>query len=240
MGKALWYTYRYHTGTIAFGSLILTIIWFIRAIFEYLANKLEGTNGGNGCTKCLLSCSKCCLDCFDRFVRFINLNAYVYCAISSEGFCNSAMHSFLLMLKNTAKFFFVEGLTTYFVFMAKVCISLCTTVTCYFLLETLVDVEKNDVRELLPLTFVFFTSYLVASVFLSMYEASSATILMCYLLDHDESGFISRSKKENNLNYGDHVPKQLHEFMTGGKPLGIDMSKNYAIQESLLHANYMN
>jgi len=67
-----------------------------------------------------------------------------------------------------------------------------------------------------------------------MYEASSATILMCYLLDHDESGFIGRKKKQNVFYTPDHVPEQLNKFMTGSKVLGINMQKDYAIQESLL------
>jgi len=135
VGKSIWCTWRYHLGTLAFGSLILTIVWFIRAIFEYLAKKMNDATGDNGCTRCLVSCIRCCLDIFEKFIRFINLNAYVYCAISSESFCESAMHSFLLMLKNSAKFFFVEGLVTYLTFMAKVVIASCNTIVCYFLIQ---------------------------------------------------------------------------------------------------------
>lgn len=34
--------FRYHTGTLAFGSLILAIVQIIRVILEYLDQKLKG------------------------------------------------------------------------------------------------------------------------------------------------------------------------------------------------------
>jgi len=145
---------------------------------------MKDSTGENGCTKCIICCMRCCLDCFDRFIRYVNMNAYVYCAISSEPFCSSALHSFLLMLKNAAKFGFVEGLATMFMFMAKCCISLFTTVSCYFLLKVMVA-DSVDERPLFPMIVVFFTSYMVASIFISVFEACSSTILMCYLLDFD-------------------------------------------------------
>ena len=40
VGKGLWWTWRYHTGTIAFGSLLIAIVWTVRALFEYVGNKV--------------------------------------------------------------------------------------------------------------------------------------------------------------------------------------------------------
>jgi len=33
---------RYHTGSLAFGALILSVVQFIRIILEYLDHKLKG------------------------------------------------------------------------------------------------------------------------------------------------------------------------------------------------------
>ena len=96
------------------------------------------------------------------------MNAYVYCAISSEPFCSSALHSFLLMLKNAAKFGFVEGLATMFMFMAKCCISFFTTVSCYFLLKVMVA-DDVDQQPIAPMIVVFFSSYMVAFIFISVF-----------------------------------------------------------------------
>ena len=62
-------------------------------------------------------------------MRYLTRNAYIYMAISSESFCSSALNAFILMLKNSAKFAFVEGFSDVFMFIAKICISVFSTVT---------------------------------------------------------------------------------------------------------------
>ena len=92
----------------------------------------------NGCTKCLVGCIRCCLDCFDRFIRYINRNAYIYCALTGSSYCTSALNSFVLILKNAAKFGFVEGIAGCFMFIAKFFIAIMTTLVSYFLLGAMV------------------------------------------------------------------------------------------------------
>ena len=60
----------FHLGTVAFGSLIIAIIRFVRAILDYVEKKLSMYN--NDLTRCLLWCCKCCLWCLEKFMRFIN------------------------------------------------------------------------------------------------------------------------------------------------------------------------
>ena len=38
----MWWSIRYHAGTLAAGSLIVAIVWLIRIVFEYIAKKMEG------------------------------------------------------------------------------------------------------------------------------------------------------------------------------------------------------
>merc|ERR1719464_242023 len=121
-------------GSLAFGSFLLAVIWIIRIIFEYVGEKVVDSVGGNGCTRCLLGYIRCCLDCFDRFIRYLNRNAYIYMALSGESFCSSAINAFLLILKNAAKFGFVEGIASCFMFIAKFFISIMTTLISFFIL----------------------------------------------------------------------------------------------------------
>uniref|UniRef100_A0A8C3LNW9 Choline transporter-like protein n=1 Tax=Chrysolophus pictus TaxID=9089 RepID=A0A8C3LNW9_CHRPC len=75
---------RYHTGSLAFGALILAIVQLIRVILEYLDHKLKGTQ--NSFTRFLLCCLKCCFWCLERFLKFINRNAYIMIAIYGKNF----------------------------------------------------------------------------------------------------------------------------------------------------------
>ena len=129
---------RYHMGSLAFGSFLLTLVWIIRIIFEYIGEKMVDATGNNGCTKCLIGCCRCCLACFDRFIRYLNRNAYIYCALSGEGFCSSAINSFILILKNAAKFGFVEGIAGCFMFIAKFFVATLTTVISFCILRAMV------------------------------------------------------------------------------------------------------
>lgn len=38
--------FRYNFGSLAFGSLLLALIWFIIIVFEYLNKKLGGNGNG--------------------------------------------------------------------------------------------------------------------------------------------------------------------------------------------------
>lgn len=160
---------------------------------------MEGATPNNGCTKCIVGCMRCCLACFDRFIRYINRNAYIYCALSGESFCSSALNSFLLILKNAAKFGFVEGIATVFMFIAKFFIAIMTTLISYFVLTAMVEVGSVYA----PLLVIFFFSYIVSSIFIEIFDTGANTILQCYLLDITVG-----------LCNDEHIPRSLVKFFS--------------------------
>ena len=216
--KGFWWTFRYNMGTLALGSFILTIVWLIRTIFEYIGEKMHQASAGNKCVECLLCMVRCCLDCFDRFIRYLNRNAYIYCAISSESFCPSALHSFILLLKNHAKFAFVEGIADWFMFLAKTFIAVITTLCGYALLPVMTEVAVDPT---LPCIFIFLFAYLVACKFISIFDVSANTILQCYLFDMDIA-------KHHGLDMR-HVPASLTKFLAIH---GEDQNMNKAVNPS--------
>ena len=203
--KGFWWSIRYHVGTLAFGSLLIAIVWMIRSIFEYVGNKVQQAAPGNCLVKGLLCVVRCCLDCFDRFMRFINQNAYIYCALSNENFCSSALNAFILVLKNMAKFSFVNAIGGVFMYIAKFCIAVLTTVFCYMILVRMDNIENIY----LPTGACFAVAYVMASIFISVFDASSNTILQCYLVDLDIS-------RQNGLD-PKHVPETLSRFLLSHK-----------------------
>ena len=38
--KGYWWVIRYNMGSLLFGSFVLAVVWFIRAIFEYIQKKI--------------------------------------------------------------------------------------------------------------------------------------------------------------------------------------------------------
>lgn len=201
--KGFWWTFRYQMGTMALGSFVMSSVWLVRGLLEYIGDAIHDSTAGNKCVECLLCCVRCCLDCFDRFIRYMNSNAYIYCAISSESFCPSALHSFLLILKNSAKFAFVESIAGSFMFLAKTFIAITTTLIGYAILPAMT--APINVDPTMPCVFIFFFAYLVACAFISIFEVSANTILQCYLYDLDIS-------KHHGLDLK-HVPPTLLKFL---------------------------
>lgn len=199
VSTGMYWSVRYHAGTLAAGSLIVAIVWAIRVIFEYVAKKMEGASGENGCTKCLVGCIRCCLSCFDRFIRYINRNAYIYCALTGESFCSSALNSFFLILKNSAKFGFVEGIAGCFMFIAKFFISIMTTLVSFFVLQAMVKVSSPYA----PLLVIFAFAWAIATIFIEIFDTGANTILQCYLLD-----------REVGLCDDEHIPRSLKKFFS--------------------------
>jgi choline transporter-like protein 2/4/5 len=201
--KGYTWSMRYHLGSISLGSFILMFVWMVRHIFEYIGHRLQDATGENCCTKCLLCCCLCCLSCFDRFIRYLTENAFIYQAISCEGFCSSAIHSFLLMLKNSVKFSMVDGLASVFIFIAKCLISVTVTWISYLLLGVMVEDDIHST--FVPLLIIFLVSYMTSAIFVGILEVGSNTILQCYLIDKELS--------EHGGVDSQHVPKRLLKFM---------------------------
>ena len=120
--KGFKWLFRYHFGSIAFGSLILAIVWAIRMIFEFMRRKLTAANPSPIVTQiaCVLSY---CLWCLNRFIKFINKNAYIQIALKSDNFCTAAWNAFILILRNAPKFGFVSVVGTIFMYVGKFFIS---------------------------------------------------------------------------------------------------------------------
>lgn len=77
LGTGVKWLFRYHLGTIAFGSLIIAIMQMIKLAFEYLRKKYEKLIGDSMIMKCLICSLRCCIWCVDSCVKHITKNAYI-------------------------------------------------------------------------------------------------------------------------------------------------------------------
>lgn len=66
---------RFHSGSIAFGSLLIALIQLARALLAFAQKKLKDRTGRIG--KALLCMLQCCLWCFEKVLRYINRQAYI-------------------------------------------------------------------------------------------------------------------------------------------------------------------
>uniref|UniRef100_A0A8C1IF05 Choline transporter-like protein n=1 Tax=Cyprinus carpio TaxID=7962 RepID=A0A8C1IF05_CYPCA len=181
LGRAL----RYHTGSLAFGSLILAIVQIIRVILEYLDQKLKGAQ--NKCAKFLLSCLKCCFWCLEKFIKFLNRNAYIMVAIYGKNFCTSAKDAFFLLMRNIIRVAVLDKVTDFLLFLGKLLIVGIVGICSFFFFTGKIKMVEVAAPSLnyywVPILTVVIGAYLIAHGFFSVYAMCVDTLFLCFLED---------------------------------------------------------
>ncbi|KAM4675347.1 choline transporter-like protein 2 isoform 3-T3 [Discoglossus pictus] len=181
LGRAI----RYHTGSLAFGSLILAIVQLIRIILEYLDHKLKGAQ--NNCARFLLCCLKCCFWCLEKFIKFINRNAYIMIAIYGTNFCTSARNAFFLLMRNIIRVAVLDKVTDFLLFLGKLLVVGCVGILAFFFFTHRIKIVQDTAPALnyywVPILTVVLGSYLIAHGFFSVYGMCVDTLFLCFCED---------------------------------------------------------
>uniref|UniRef100_A0A669D5A6 Choline transporter-like protein n=1 Tax=Oreochromis niloticus TaxID=8128 RepID=A0A669D5A6_ORENI len=175
LGRSL----RYHTGTLAFGSLILSIIQIIRVLLEYLDHKLKGAQ--NKFAKFLLCCLKCCFWCLEKFVKFLNRNAYIMAAIYGKNFCTSARDAFFLLMRNVIRVAVLDKVTDFILFLGKLLIVGLLGESAF--LKAFQNTAPTLNYYWVPILTMVVCSYLIAHAFFSVYSMCVDTLFLCFCED---------------------------------------------------------
>lgn len=65
----------FHLGSVALGSLLISLVQLLRAALQYIQTYLKGST--NRFINGLLTCCQCCLYLFEKFIKFLSRNAYI-------------------------------------------------------------------------------------------------------------------------------------------------------------------
>ncbi|XP_023815286.1 choline transporter-like protein 1 isoform X2 [Oryzias latipes] len=197
---------RYHLGTVAKGSFIITLVKIPRLILMYIHNQLKGRE--NVCARLLLKTCICCLWCLEKCLNYLNQNAYAATAINSTSFCTSARDAFVILVENALRVATINAIGDFVLFLAKILIMTSTA----FAGVLLLNYQRDYTEWLLPLIIVCLFSFLVAHCFLSIFEIVVDVLFLCFAID---------------TKYNDGTPgkeffmdKALMEFVESSRRLG--------------------
>lgn len=181
---AFYRTLRYHLGTLAFGSLIIAICRMIRVCLEYIDRKLKQYD--NEFTKAIMCCLKCFFWCLEKFLKFINKNAYIMCAIHGKNFCASAKDAFMLLMRNIIRVFVLDKVTDFLFFLSKLLVTAGVGAVAYLFFATdvihFMDNSKLNYG-VVPVIVIMIATYLIATLFFSVYSMAVDTLFLCFLED---------------------------------------------------------
>lgn len=195
---SVWNVFRYHLGSLAFGSFIIAVIQFIRYLMNYFEKQAKAQK--NRVMALILRCLQCCMYCFEQCIRFLNKNAYIQIALMGTNFCTSAKAAFFLILRNALRFGTVALLSTmvnligfFFIVAASVGLG-------YLFLQAL----HPDMAFVIPLLMYAMMAYVVAKLFLNVFGLAVDSTLQCFL-----------ACEEMDL-LGDFVPGEMSKWLDKG------------------------
>ncbi|XP_006007447.1 choline transporter-like protein 1 isoform X1 [Latimeria chalumnae] len=168
---------RYHLGTVAKGSFIITLVKIPRMILMYIHSQLKGKE--NACARCMLKACICCLWCLEKCLNYLNQNAYTATAINSTNFCTSARDAFIILVENALRVAAINTVGDFMLFLGKVLVVCCTGFAGVMLLNT----QRDYVVWVLPLIIVCLFAFLVAHCFLSIFEMVVDVLFLCFAIE---------------------------------------------------------
>ena len=174
-----------HSGTAAFGSLVIAIVKTIRVVVAYLQRKAEKAD--SKIAKVLLCCIQCCMWCVEKCVKFMNKNAYIQTAIHGYSFCRAARSAFFLILRNILRVAAVNMVSDFVIGLGKFLIPGLTTFIAYLaVVYANKDLSDSEISGIMgPMVCTYVLAYFVTCMFIEIYSMGIETILICYVADEE-------------------------------------------------------
>ncbi|XP_012720290.2 choline transporter-like protein 5-A [Fundulus heteroclitus] len=202
---------RYHTGSLAFGSLILAMVQMVRIVLENLNHKLKGSQ--NALSRFLLRCLSCCFCCLENFIKFLNTNAYIMIAIYGQNFCRSSREAFDLLMRNIVRVVVLDNVISFLLFLGKLVISGGVGVLAFLFFSKRIPLFQEVVPPLnfscVPLLTVIFGSFMITSGFFNVYAMCVDTLFLCFCED------LERNDGSSSRPY--YISPGLHKILRKGE-----------------------
>lgn len=153
----------YHSGTAAFGSLVIAIIKTIRAIVAYIQKRANKIKRCRQLVKVILCVISCCLWCIEKCLKYLNKNAYIQTAIHGYSFCKAARSAFFLILRNIGRIAALSMVSGLILFLGKAIITGGTGLLVYVVIDYTIADDLNSI--ITPMVFTIFIAYWVSKSF---------------------------------------------------------------------------
>ena len=186
---------KYNLGSIAFGSLLVAIVRTIQVII-WIVERQAGMDPLSGVAeppkwkKAVFACLKCCTACVEKFLAFINRNAFIGIAIFGYDFCRAAQKCLALKVENAGRAATTSMICVGVLFLGKV-IAVAGSLAAFNAIAGYNNAKQIDNMEPLNLIVLYVIvgvfSFIITSVFLSVYEMALDTIFICFCEDQQRN-----------------------------------------------------
>lgn len=184
---------RYHTGTLAFGTLIIAIVQALRLALEYVNKSTKKLQQANCILALIMKCARCALWCMEKCVKFISYYGFIYTAMNGTGFCTSCKQVFGLFFTYPAQLVVNEAVVGMLSIVQSLAFPLALAIAANFHF-----VESGAKGAEVASVAVLVVSYTIMRAFATVYECALNTLFVCCVRDAE------------HYNY-EHMPEDLKD-----------------------------
>jgi len=174
---SMWRTYRYHLGTVAFGSFIIAVVQFMRIILAYIDQRTKKLQKKSKLVRFLMKFVQVLMWIFEKTMKYVSRSAYIMCAMTGDSFCTSTKNAVLLFIEFLKELSVTKAIATIMIILGKVLVVAISATLGFLWLKFDPDFQKNGARELssthLPTLIIVTLSFAVAEGFMHVYGLSS-------------------------------------------------------------------
>jgi len=172
------------------GSMLIAITTMIKFVFEYFVKKYENLAGNNIALKAVICCIRGCVWCLDCCVKFISENAYIQVALNGTSFCEGAHNAFYMMIRNPGTFTASNIVGWIMTGIGKgVIVGFSTLLTMVFVDKKILS--EKVMQPFVPAFCIFLFSWVIASLFLSIFDFACLAILQCFIQNKEMGGTVN-------------------------------------------------
>ena len=230
---------RYHAGTVALGSCVITLFKALRFALGFLQKKCKAcVNSSNATLKVACCCVRCCLACFEKFLKYLSRNAYAQTMIAGTNFCASAARAVDLLSANITKVALVRGIGAAFLLLGKLFVAAASGGVGALVLLTRQPYKDELYSIGAPVAAIAAGGLVVAMACMGVYNMAIDTIFLCFCIDQERARngqptHCSESLAELIRTHGAEQPvKTVRGVPTEMVPVGIAVNEDSAQSQS--------
>ena len=181
LGWATFRVFRYHLGTICFGSFIIATVQLARIILMAIDKHTKQLQEKNKMVKYAMKCLQCCMMCLEKVLKFITDYCYIYVAMQGSGFCRACFSTFKLIMTNLAQLAMNTLVRTILSLIQLLGIPL----FCYQLSNFVLTARGSD-EPFYAVCVIAAIALIIANVFAQIFACVLDTLFVCCVRDKNE------------------------------------------------------
>lgn len=178
----------FHSGSLAFGAVFITIYQILRYFLVYISKTIEKYEGDSNCCLSMFSnCLRLCVCCCGEILKYVTTSAYIIVGIEGRGLLDSISMTQTLLMKNIMTIGALNGVSIALTILQKLFISSLSTFFAYMWLSYDKRYQSGGKWELyniyILLVIIMILSYIIAAAFVNVYNIIINSLILCYCKD---------------------------------------------------------